>query len=173
MYTGNHAGFESWQIKTILGGLQDPSVNVIILGKVASFKRVTRPNVFYATEKKVSLFHLMAAFPISVIVCYCDHLIVENALYYQIPIVCIPSLKNKRWVDLLMEKKLGVSFPEGFWTESTVRDVVKQINTLQPYYLQNKEWNQMDNSILEYQGYVYHQENDYHIESYLNHVILF
>lgn len=171
MYIGNHAGFESWQIKTILGGLQDPSVNVIILGKVASFKGISRPNVFYATEKKVSPFHLMATFPISVIVSYCDHFIVENSLYYQIPIVCIPSLKNKRWIDLLTEKKLGISFPEGFWTESTVRDVVKQISTLHPYYLQKTEWNQMLN-ILEYQGSVYHQEEDYHIESYLNHILL-
>lgn len=113
----------------------------------------------------------MAVFPISVIISYCDHLIVENALYYQIPIVCIPSLKNKRWIELLVTENLGVAFPEGFWTESTVRDVVKQINNLQPYYLQKKDWGEIP-SVSDYQGKVYNQEDDNNMEYYLNYIIL-
>lgn len=168
---GNHAGFESWQIKSILGGLQDPSVNVILLGSISSLTRINRSNVLYASEQQLSPFYLMGTFPISVVISYCDHIIVENSLFYQIPIVCIPSLKNKRTVELLVTEKLGISFPEGFWTESTVRDCVKQINTLQPFYIHKQEWNQMESRIVDTEERF--REGDNHIESYLNHIILY
>lgn len=173
IYTGNHAGFESWQIRTILGGLQDPSVNVVILGRLSALKPKTRGNVFYASEKQVSLFYLLASFPISVIISYCDHVVVENSLYYQIPIVCIPSLKNQLIVETLVEQKLGVSFPEGFWTESTVRDCVKQITTLLPLFIDKNAWNRLDSEdFIDYGMVLYKPEEDNHIESYLNHIIL-
>ena len=173
VYLGNNAGFESWQIKTLLGGLQDPSVNIILLGKGYSMKRHDQYNVLMITEKQVSLFYLMKSFPLSTIISYCDHLLVENALYYQIPLVCIPSLKNKRIVDILVKERLGVSFPEGFWTESTVRDCVKQINNLHPFYSNSSKWNQMNSTDVEMIMISTNQPENHNIELYLNCVVLY
>ena len=114
---------------------------------------------------------IMKLFPITLLLSYCDSLLVENAIYYNIPMVCIPSLKNQKLVTMIVQQQLGLSFPEGFWTESTVRDIVKQIEILRPgdgrsVVVEKVGWNSdiPKKAVVEEESFC---ENEWTFESYL------
>ena len=58
--------------------------------------------------------------------------VVEAALYRSIPLLCVPSLRNHEIVQFLVEERVGIAMPDGFWAESTVRDLVRQLVSLEP-----------------------------------------
>ena len=139
LYVGDNAGFDLWQIKTIVGGLQDPSISVIILGTLNP-RGVARKNVMVIDSTRVSPFHLMATYSITAVVSYCDALLVEAALFSRIPLLCVPSRRNRVATRLLQREQRCVLFPEGFWTESTVRDCLRQAMNLKKTPMNATKW---------------------------------
>lgn len=139
LYVGDNAGFDLWQIKTIVGGLQDPSISVIILGTLSP-RGVARKNVMVIDSTRVSPFHLMATYSITAVVSYCDALLVEAALSARIPLLCVPSRRNRVTTRLLQREQRCVMFPEGFWTESTVRDCLRQAMNLKKTPMNATKW---------------------------------
>ena len=122
-----------------MGGLQDPSISVIILGTLNP-RGVARKNVMVIDSTRVSPFHLMATYSITAVVSYCDALLVEAALFSRIPLLCVPSRRNRVATRLLQREQRCVLFPEGFWTESTVRDCLRQAMNLKKTPMNATKW---------------------------------
>ena len=139
LYVGDNAGFDVWQIKTIVGGLQDPSINVIILGTMNP-RGIARKNVMIIDSSRVSPFHLLSTYSITAVISYCDALLVESALFSRIPLLCIPSRRNRVTIQTLQREQCCVVFPEGFWTESTVRDCLRQAMNIQQPAIEVEQW---------------------------------
>lgn len=139
LYVGDNAGFDLWQIKTIVGGLQDPSISVVILGTLSP-RGLTRKNVMIVDGTRVSPFHLMSTYSITAVISYCDPLLVESALFSRIPLLCIPSRRNRHTIRLLEREQRCVVFPEGFWTESTVRDCLRQAMNVKKTPMNVTKW---------------------------------
>lgn len=119
-------------MKTIIGGLQDPSTQVIIAGAASIRRKHGSESVVFVDSAKVSVFALFAQVSITAVISYCDLAVVEAALFRSIPLLCIPSLRNHEIVAFLAEQRACVAMPDGFWTESTVRDLVRQLMSLEP-----------------------------------------
>lgn len=132
VFMGANNGFEVWQVKTIIGGLQDPSTQVIIAGTASIRRKHGNDNIVFVDTSKVSVFSLFEAVSITAVISYCDLAVVEAALYRSIPLLCVPSLRNHEIVQFLVERRVGIAMPDGFWAESTVRDLVRQLVSLEP-----------------------------------------
>ena len=141
VYMGTNNGFDAWQLKSIIGGLQDPSTQVLIVGPLPKQSKKMQQNVLFVDSTEVSVFSLFQTYSITAVISYCDSLLVQAALYHSILLLCIPSLRNQHVINWLLQKKGCVVLPEGFWTESTVRDSLRQLMNLERLKVKKSTWN--------------------------------
>ena len=169
---GSNNGFEAWQVKTIIGGLQDPSTQVIIAGTASLRAKHVRDNLVFVDTAKMSVFQLLSRFSISVVVSYCDLPLVEAALYRSIPLLCVPSLRNHEIVQKLVEERVCVAMPDGFWTESAVRDLVRQLMSLEKREIEKRAFEEGKAKVAEGEWFpVREKEDSYWIEEQIMRVL--
>ena len=140
LYLGDHGSFDLWQIRTILRGLQDRLTQVIVLGDMPNSGDVRDRNVLVLSARDVSPLYLINSHAVTAAISFCDNLLVQASLYAQIPLLCVPSRRNRLLVKRLVAEKEAIQFPEGFWTESTVHDCVRQLLNLEGVTVDRQVW---------------------------------
>lgn len=142
LYLGDHGSFDVWQIRTLLRGLQDPLTQVLVLGAVSGRLEVSSQETIFLSSEEVSPFYLLDAHLVTAVISFCDGLLVQAALYAQVPLLCVPSRRNRLLVHRLVAARAAIQFPEGFWTESTVRDCMRQLMALEGVTVDESVWEQ-------------------------------
>ena len=147
LYLGDHGSFDLWQIRTILRGLQDRLTQVIVLGDMPNRGGLEDRNVLVLSTKDVSPLYLINYHVVTAAISFCDNLLVQASLYAQIPLLCVPSRRNRLLVKRLVAEKAAIQFPEGFWTESTVRDCMRQLMSLEGVTVDRQVWERAVNEL--------------------------
>lgn len=142
LYLGDHGSFDVWQIRTLLRGLQDPLTQVLVLGALSSRLEASSQETIFLSSEEVSPFYLLDAHLVTAVISFCDGLLVQAALHAQVPLLCVPSRRNRLLVHRLVAARAAIQFPEGFWTESTVRDCMRQLMALEGVTVDESVWEQ-------------------------------
>ena len=139
LYLGDRGSFDVWQVRTLLRGLQDPLTQVLVLG-AASGRLEASPETLFLSSEAVSPFYLLDARLVTAVISFCDGLLAQAALHAQVPLLCVPSRRNRGQVHRLVAARAAIQFPEGFWTESTVRDCMRQLMALEGVTVDESVW---------------------------------
>ena len=140
LYLGDHGSFDVWQIRTLLRGLQDPLTQVLVLGAFSGPLETSAQETLFLAGEDVSPFYLLDTRLVTAVISFCDGLLVQAALHAQVPLLCVSSRRNRLLVQRLVAARAAIQFPEGFWTESTVRDCMRQLMALEGVTVDESMW---------------------------------
>ena len=100
------------------------------MGDIPGLQEFPEDRVLFLDPADISPVYLLATHSVTAVISFCDGLLVQAALQARVSILCIPSKRNWQVIEYLRTAHAAVVFPKGFWTESTVRDSMRQVVSL-------------------------------------------
>ena len=100
------------------------------MGDIPGLQGFPEDRVLFLDPADISPVYLLATRSVTAVISFCDGLLVQAALQAGISVLCIPSKRNWQIIEYLKTAHAAVVFPKGFWTESTVRESMRQVVSL-------------------------------------------